>query len=215
VYIPGYQAVRDEDRLWEVVERESFAQLICADDSGAPMCTLVPFVRRERRLWTHLAAANPQGDLVADGRPVLCQFLGPHAYVSPSLYGQPDHVPTWNYVQVAVTGRMAAVDRDRSRWVVRETVGEHEGRRACPWPIENMDRRVEDLLGGIRAFEVLVDGIEGRFKLSQNRSREDRRAVSDALREGNETERRMADLMAAELTRPRPPSSAPGNASDR
>jgi transcriptional regulator len=200
VYVPGYQTVADESRLWAVVERESFAQLICSEDTGAPVCTLVPFVRREGRLWTHLAAANPQGALVSDGRPVLCQFLGPHAYVSPSWYQQPDHVPTWNYVQVAVTGRMVAVDRDRSRWVVRETVTEHEGRRESPWPVENMDRRVEELLGGIRAFEVLVDRIEGRFKLSQNRSAEDRQAVIDALRHGDETDRQVADLMAAELT---------------
>jgi transcriptional regulator len=200
VYVPAYQAVADDSRLWAVVERESFAQLICSDAAGAPVCTLVPFVRREGRLWTHLAAANPQGALVADGRPILCQFLGPHAYVSPSWYRQPDHVPTWNYVQVAVTGRMVDVDRDRSRWVVRETVAEHEGRRESPWPVENMDRRVEELLGGIRAFEVLVDRIEGRFKLSQNRSPEDRRAVIDALRQGDETERQMADLMAAALT---------------
>jgi len=206
VYVPGYQSVPEEDRLWEVVGRESFGQLICSDDGGAPRCTLVPFIRRDGRLWTHLAAANPQNALVADGRPVLCQFLGPHAYVSPSLYAQPDHVPTWNYVQVAVTGRMAAVDRDRSRWVVRETVGEHEGRRESPWPIENMERRVEALLGGIRAFEVLIDGIEGRFKLSQNRSADDRRAVIDALRQGTETECQMADVMAEELTRSRPPS---------
>jgi transcriptional regulator len=206
VYIPGYQRERDEERLWAVVERESFAQLICADDTGAPFCTLAPFVRRDGRLWTHLAAANPQGALLADARPVLCQFLGPHAYVSPSLYVQPDHVPTWNYVQVAVTGRMAAVDADRSRWVVRETVGEHEGRRDRPWPIENMERRVEKLLGGIRAFEVLVDGIEGRFKLSQNRGVEDRQAVIDGLRRGSETECHLADLMAEELNR----SQAPG-----
>jgi transcriptional regulator len=205
VYVPGYQSVRDEARLWAVVERESFAQLICADARGAPVCTPVPFIRRDGRLWTHLAAANPQGGLLADGRAVLCQFLGPHAYVSPSLYVEPDHVPTWNYVQVAVTGRMAAVDRDRSRWIVEETVREHEGRRTSPWPIEKMGQRVKDLLGGIRAFEVLVDGIEGRYKLSQNRSAADRQAVIDALCHGDQTERHVADLMADELTRSQPP----------
>ena len=204
MFIPGYQRVDDDDRLWAVVERESFAQLICSDDEGAPRSTLVPFIRREARLWTHLAAANPQARLLADGRPVLCQFLGPHAYVSPSLYAEPDHVPTWNYVQVAVTGRMAPLDRERSRWVVQETVLEHERRRETPWPLENMAARVEQLLSGIRAFEVLVEGIEGRFKLPQNRSAADRQAVIDDLREGDETERGVAELMADELRRSKP-----------
>ena len=203
MFVPGYQRVSDEDRLWAVVERNSFAEAICADDRGAPLCTLVPFVRRDGRLWTHLAAANPQAPLLADGRPVLCQFLGPHAYVSPSLYAEPDHVPTWNYVQVAVAGRMAPADRERSRWVVTETVREHEARREAPWPVERMAERTERLLDGIRAFEVLVDGIEGRFKLSQNRSVEDREAVVDDLGGGDATERALAALMAEELGRGR------------
>lgn len=199
MFVPGWQQEPDETRLWAVVERESFAQLICCDDNGAPSCTLMPFIRRERRLWTHFAAANPQMDLVADGRPVLCQFLGPDAYVSPAWYVEPGDVPTWNFVQVAVTGRLTMVDRERSRWILRETVAEHEGHRPSPVAFERMEAQVDKLLDGIRGFEVLVDTIEGRFKLSQNRSAEDRRAVIDALRGGRETERQVADLMAEEL----------------
>jgi transcriptional regulator len=206
MFVPVWQREPDEGRLWAVVERESFAQLICCDDHGAPSCTLMPFIRRERRLWTHFAVANPQMDLVADGRPVLCQFLGPDAYVSPAWYVQPGDVPTWNFVQIAVTGRLAAADRERSRWILKETVGEHEGRRASPCPFERMEAQVDKLQDGIRGFEVLVDTIEGRFKLSQNRSAEDRHAVIDALNEGSEADRQVADLMTEELTRS-PPSS--------
>ncbi|MEA2371124.1 MAG: transcriptional regulator [Solirubrobacteraceae bacterium] len=205
MFVPAWQREPDEARLWAVVERESFAQLICCDDHGAPSCTLMPFIRRERRLWTHFAVANPQMDLVADGRPVLCQFLGPDAYVSPAWYVQPGDVPTWNFVQVAVTGRLAAADRERSRWILKETVREHEGHRESPCPFERMEAQVDKLQDGIRGFEVLVETIEGRFKLSQNRSGEDRHAVIAALDEGSETDRQVADLMTDELTRS-PPS---------
>ena len=53
---------------------------------------------------------------------------------------------------------------------------------------------------------MLVGTIEGRFKLSQNRSVEDRHAVIDALNEGSEADRQVANLMTEELTRS-PPSS--------
>lgn len=157
----------DPDRLWAAVEAESFASLICADNDGLPHCTLVPFICRDDRLWAHLARANPQADLLAAGRPVLCQFLGPHAYISPAWYVKPHQVPTWNYVQVTVTGRARELDAEKSRWVVEETVHEHESHHARPWPFENMADTTVALLKGIRAFEIEVTGIEGRFKMSQ------------------------------------------------
>lgn len=199
VYVPGYQSEQDPERLWEAIRRHSFGSLICADDEGRPVSTQLPFIRRDERFLTHLAAANPQSRLVADGRPVLCQFLGPHAYVSPAWYEQPGSVPTWNYVQVIVSGRLLPLDRDGARFVVEETVREHEQRRNDPVTLERMAERIEALLDGIRAFEVVVDEITGRFKLSQNRSETDRRAIANRLRTGDSTEHRLADLMMRDL----------------
>ena len=201
MYIPGYQRVDDPERLWAVVEAESFASLICAGDDELPVCTQVPFIRREGKLWAHLAAANPQGELLASGRPVLCQFLGPHAYISPSWYLTDNQVPTWNFVQVSVTGIARELDAEKSHWVVEQTVREHESHRADPWPFERMAETTEMLLRGIRAFEIVVNGIEGRFKLSQNKSAEERSAVARELRgTGRPLERAVGELMeGAEL----------------
>ncbi len=198
IYIPGYQSVEDDNRLWHAVERHSFASIICADDAGNPLSTLVPFVRRDGRLWMHLAAANPQASILADGRSVLCQFLGPHAYISPSWYVEPGDVPTWNFVQVAVTGRLRRLDGPEARWLLEETVAEYEGRRPRPVAVAEMSRTIDALVDGIRAFEVLVEGIDGRFKLSQNRNAADRRSVIAALSAGDDAQRQVADLMRAE-----------------
>jgi transcriptional regulator len=62
-----------------------------------------------------------------------------------------------------------------------------------------MKQRIDALLDGIRAFEVLVEDVAGRFKLSQNRSAEDRRNIIDRLRGGGSTEQELADLMEREL----------------
>jgi transcriptional regulator len=195
VYVPGYQSEQDPERLWETIRQHSFGSLICADDDGRPVSTQLPFIHRRERFLTHLAAANPQSRLVADGRPVVCQFLGPHAYISPAWYEQPGHVPTWNYVQVVVSGHLRPLDRDGARFVVEETVREHEQRRDDPVTPEQMADRIDQLLDGIRAFEVVVEEITGRFKLSQNRSDSDRHRIVTALRAGGASQRDVADLM--------------------
>lgn len=198
MYVPGYQSEQDPQRLWETICRHSFGSLICADDDGRPVSTQLPFIRRGERFLTHLAAANPQSRLVADGRPALCQFLGPHAYVSPAWYEQPGNVPTWNYVQVVVSGHLRPLDRDGARFVVEETVREHEQRRDPVTP-EQMADRIDHLLDGIRAFQVVVEEITGRFKLSQNRSDSDRRLIVTALRAGDASQRDVADLMERDV----------------
>lgn len=203
MHVPDYQLVEDDDRLWRTVERHSFASMICADDAHNPVSTLVPFIRRDGRLWMHLAAANPQASLLADGRPVLCQFLGPHAYVSPAWYVEPGDVPTWNFVQVAVAGHARPLDAGETRWLIEETVREHEEPRPRPVPVTAMADTIDALIGGIRAFEVLVRKIEGRFKLSQNRSDEDRLAVIRELSAGHQAEQQVAELMLAERAGPR------------
>lgn len=146
----------------------------------------------------HLAAANPQAALLRDGRPVLCQFLSPHAYVSASWYVEAGDVPTWNFVQVTVAGRLRPLADTEARWVIEETVREHEHRRPDPAAVTDMARTIDRLIGGIRAFEVLVSRIEGRFKLSQNRSDADREAVIARLGAGDEAQRQVGELMRAE-----------------
>jgi transcriptional regulator len=209
MFVPSYQRVEDPDKLWAAVEAHSFASLICADDDGLPFSTLVPFIRRDGRLWAHLARANPQADLLGDGRPILGQFLGPHAYISPAWYVKPHQVPTWNFVQVSVTGTARELDTEKSHWVVEQTVLEHEQHRDPPWPFENMAETADALLKGIRAFEIEVTEIEGRFKMSQNKNEEERAAVVEGLRQsGSPLEIDVAEMMGdASLFKKSPPST--------
>jgi transcriptional regulator len=178
MFRPPYQREDDPARLWATVERHSFASLICADDDGRPLSTLVPFIQRDERLFCHMSRANPQGPLAADGRPVLCQFLGPHAYISPTLYEEPGNAPTWNYVQVQIEARLRELDLAGARFVVEETVREHDSQVGPEW----MAERIDELIPGVRGFEVLVESISGRFKLSQNRSATDRATLTESRR---------------------------------
>jgi transcriptional regulator len=60
------------------------------------------------------------------------------------------------------------------------------------------DDRYRDLLDRIVGFEIEITRIEAKFKLSQNRSADDRRGVIAALRDtGLASNAALADLMAA------------------
>jgi transcriptional regulator len=191
VFVPSYQRQEDPAVLWEAVERWSFANVISAGPAGgAPLATWVPFVRRDSRLWMHLAAANPHAGALQTHSTVLCLFDGPHAYVSPTWYAEDHQVPTWNYVQVTVTGEVRAASEQEARWVVEETVREHGDDPSGP-----MAPTTTKLLPGIRAFEVLVDRIEGRFKLSQNKSEADRVSVAERLAAQGGVPAEVASLM--------------------
>lgn len=191
MFVPRYQRQEDPAVLWEAVERWSFATVISSDpDGAAPLATWVPFLRRDERLWMHMAAANPQAGALRAQPSVLCLFSGPHAYVSPTWYAEDHHVPTWNYVQVAVTGQTRAATEQESRWLVEETVREHGDS-----PLGPMAPTITKLLPGIRAFEVLVDRIDGRFKLSQNKSEADRASVAEQLADQGGVPAEVAALM--------------------
>ena len=101
---------------------------------------------------------------------------GPHAYVSPTWYATSPAVPTWNYAAVHVYGKPAASeDRDFTKAALVDLVAKYESTRSNPWRAEGLAPDVFDkLASAIVAFEMPVERIEGKFKLGQNRSREDR-----------------------------------------
>jgi transcriptional regulator len=92
-------------------------------------------------------------------------------------------VPTWNYITVHVYGRL--VIHDDPAWVeanVRRLTGQHEGTRAEPWSVDDApEPYVAGQLKAIVGVEILIDRVEGKWKLSQNRSDADIAGAIDGL----------------------------------
>lgn len=134
----------------------------------------------------HVARANPLWRDAA-GTDVLAVFHGPQAYVTPSWYPSKaaTHkvVPTWNYVVVQAHGPLRAVDD--ARWLhalVQRLTDTHEARRTQPWAVSDAPPEyIEQMLRAIVGIEIPVQRLEGKFKLSQNRSEADRLGVADGL----------------------------------
>lgn len=208
MFVPAEYRVDDEERLWEVVGAHGFATIVSAEDGRAPQATWIPHLVRDdeagrRRLWAHMARANPQWRTFRPDREVLSIFQGPDAYVSPSWYVNGPYVPTWNYVLVHVHGYprlLGPGDEARTRWLLEQTVEEYERRMHLPWQLDVPERFFARLMRQVAAFEVVVTRIEGQFKLSQDKPEADRRAVIAALAEGDDpASRQIARLMLDEL----------------
>jgi transcriptional regulator len=203
MYVPKHFAAPDVAWCHAHMRREPFAILVGVDDTGAPFATHLPVLLDEApapfgTLIAHVARQNPQWQLFAPDRPVLVVFPGAHAYVSPSWYGQHPSVPTWNYIAVHAYGVPRVVeDPDRVRAVLERLVRTFEDGRPTPWSMDGLtDKYLDGMMRGIVAFEIPIDRLEGKAKLSQNRPAEDQARVRAALSaEDDALARAVAQLM--------------------
>ena len=193
MYIPEHFRPRDDD-VSALLANLDAADLISMTAAGL-LATMLPLVydapgSRPRTgpagsLMGHVARNNRQWREPALGD-VLVIARGPDAYVSPAWYAtKREHgrvVPTWNYITAHLHGRL--VIHDDPAWVeanVRRLTAQHEGDRVEPWSVDDAPwAYVEGQLRAIVGLEVLVERIEAKFKLSQNRSAEDVAGVIDA-----------------------------------
>lgn len=201
MYTPPHFRARSEDELYELMEEFSFATLVSAGVEGPPTATLAPFVLRRdatgrRRLWGHIARANPQSLSLDENKEVLVIFRGPDAYISPSWYADSPNVPTWNFTVVHAYGlpRLLPPDHWRTRWILEQTVDQFESRLEAPWRLEVPDGYFASLVQGVVAFEIELMRLEGQFKLSQNHRRANRLGVIAGLQ-------RRPDTAAREIAR--------------
>jgi transcriptional regulator len=206
MFIPAPFHEQDEARLLSLMESFDFATLV-SPAQGLPVASPLPFlVRRDEAgglvLRAHMARANPQWRSFQPGVEVLVMFLGPHGYVSPSWYATAPNVPTWNYAAVHAYGPPRVIeDTGQVLQLLRESAARYEAGQERPWAPEQAEEYVHRLIAGIVAFEVRVTRLEGKFKLSQNRSEEDQRGVLEALEASTLPEdRRLAALMRERKT---------------
>lgn len=202
MYTPRAFAVEDLDTLRDLMRHDSFATLV-STAGGAPVATHLPLLLDERgaygTLAGHLARANPQWHAFDGRTEALVIFQGPHGYVSPAWYETQPAVPTWNYMVAHVYGTPRVVeDEDAVMRHLRALVARFEGGRECPSAYPYEDDWLRRMQRGVVAFELPVARIEGKFKLSQNRSEIDRARVAAEFSASDDSDARaMAATMRA------------------
>ncbi len=202
MYTPAFARNEERGELLRFMRAHSFATVV-TPAAGPPFVTHLPLVIDEGadglRITGHFARANPHWQALA-GHESLAVFQGPHAYVSPRLYDTPQSVPTWNYVAVHATGRARALDHAAEALrAVEALIAATEPAYAEQWR-SLPERYREGMLRGIVAFELVVERLEGKYKLSQNRSLPEQRRVAEALAAGDDAAARATgDIMRLRL----------------
>ncbi len=192
MYIP--KAFREDhiNTLHKLMREYSFATLITQHE-GVPFATHLPFILDAQRgpngtLLAHMARANPQWHDFASAQDVLVIFQGPHAYISPSWYEVELSVPTWNYAVVHAYGIPRLIEDGEELYQLLKTLIEtHEAQFEKPWPFQLPDDYLQKMMRGIVGFEIEITRLEGKFKLSQNRTEAELENVIAALRGSTDT----------------------------
>jgi transcriptional regulator len=190
LYIPEHFRVRHPEDAIAFMRANPFAILISTTEDG-PFATHLPLFAREHgetlTLRGHVAKANPHWRYLEQQRQCLTIFHGAHAYISPSNYSARESVPTWNYAAVHLYGnaRLFTSPQDLDQ-MLHELIQTFEPAYRPQW--EGMGPAFrENMLRQIVGFEIVATKIEGKFKLSQNRSREDQASVIASLDRSNDS----------------------------
>lgn len=166
-YPPSRHTETDETVLFDAIDALVQGTLVVAGEDGLHFSYAPFLLDRERRvLLAHIAKVNPQHEFM-HGKVVDVVFHGPHAYISPSLFGNSE-VPTWNYANVEVRGEAKAFhDAETKRSLIYRLAESMEGENVDAY-FEKDAERIDRLLNAIVGIEISVEKIVGRFKLSRN-----------------------------------------------
>jgi transcriptional regulator len=196
MYLRPVFTEHDPEKIAGLIRGFPFGVLVTQRDGGMEG-SHVPFVVEDGPglvLAAHLGAANPQVGAL-DGGTGLAIFSGPHAYIAPAWYRTQPAVPTWDYAAVHVHGRLERIDDDAGALVVLRALAASD---PGGFDVDALEARYRaQMLKGIKAFRLHPTRIEAQWKMSQNRSAEDREGVIAGLR--GQGEQAVAELIAATL----------------
>lgn len=198
MYIPSHFSFSEQGSVAAFMRRFNFAAIVSQVD-GLPFATHLPFVVEEEteqiRLLAHFAKANPQWKNLEE-QTALVIFSEPHAYISPSLYEKEQNVPTWNYVAVHAYGTPRLILEERAAFdLLEKQMQTFEGEYLAQWTRLSPDYK-NAMVKGIVAFEMRVEKLEAKWKLSQNKKPEEQvNIMSHLLEKEDSTAREMGEMM--------------------
>lgn len=204
MYNPPHFKEDKLEALHSLIKENPLGLLISCGDEMEPQATAIPFLLKATDskfglLQAHLARANQHCKNI-DDKNVLVVFQGLNAYISPNWYpSKEEHgmvVPTWNYIMVQVRGKARIIDD--AGWLKKQITAmtnQQEASRSKPWQVSDApETYIDSQIRGIIGVEIEITQIDGKWKLSQNRSQKDRNGVVDNLEA--EGKREIASLMS-------------------
>jgi transcriptional regulator len=186
MYRPTIFQEDNVDKLIAFMKANSFATLVSICE-GVPCASHIPLVVTVEegvvKLTGHLAKQNLQWQAFSVAESLVI-FTGVHAYISPTLYEKEESVPTWNYIAVHAYGfpqviTLADAPESMNR-MIDKMVDTYEATYQKQWHSLSEKYR-EGMMNGIVGFEIIVSRLEGKYKLSQNKSKTEQQNIAESL----------------------------------
>jgi transcriptional regulator len=190
VYIPEFNREKDRTTILAFMRANPFAILVSNVD-GIPFATHLPVLIDDADdqivVQGHMAKANAHWKSMKEGEESLIIFHGPHAYISPSLYEHRESVPTWNYAAVHVYGEPTLfTDEESLRATLHRMIETFESSYMAQWS-ELSEQYRSRMMKHIVGFNIKVKRLEGKFKLSQNRTKGEQARVIQSLNQSKDS----------------------------
>ena len=193
MYVPSHFREDRVPLLHDAIRDIAFGALVTVGEDGLVASHVPMLIDAEPApfgtLIGHIARANPQWRSVKPTIEALAIFTGPNSYISPAWYATKQQtgkvVPTWNYVAIHATGKLRFFDDVESlRRIVTRLTDTHEADRAEPWRVTDAPGTyIEAMLKASVGFELKIERLDGKWKMSQNRPAEDRAGVAEGLKQ--------------------------------
>lgn len=202
MHIPKDKLLTDRREIIAFIKKFSFGTVITVKDK-LPVATHLPFLISERDneiiLTSHFAKVNSQWKNIECNKSLVI-FTEPHAYISPQLYETEINVPTWNYVAIHAYGQCKIIkDEDQLYQILEKTIDWYEIAYKLQWDRLPHDYKTK-MIKGIVVFEIKVDEIQAKEKLSQNKTVAERFKIMSSLEaSGNCHERQLSEYMKINL----------------
>ncbi|MFJ2193507.1 FMN-binding negative transcriptional regulator [Kitasatospora sp. NPDC087861] len=229
MFVP--ECYREPDGSWmaELVRRNPLAQLVTNGPAAdGPRVTHLPVIRDPAMtgdwppdlsgglLVGHMNRANPHWAALESGTTALLTFTGPHAYVSPTLYGVTPASPTWNFTAVHVRGVLRKIATiEETLEVVKATVRAFErdfgSELGVEWDMTGSLDYFRSIVPAVGAFRFEVTGADGMFKLSQEKEPEIRDRVRQCFAQRDSGRHREAAALMGRLMQTSPAGDVSGN----
>jgi transcriptional regulator len=191
MYIPHANEEKRIPVLHQLIHAEPLAALVTLTSTGL-VATHLPMVLESTPdtfgiLRGHVSRANPQWRDLNPAVAALAIFSGPQHYITPTWYpGTYEHgkeVPTWNYVVVHAYGPLQIIHDEH--WLLahlEQLTAQSEADVPTPWKLSDAPADfIRNLLHGIVGFELPIHRLEGKWKVSQNRTSAEKQGVLEGL----------------------------------
>ncbi len=197
--IPYFKAKDNEDVI-AFMKAHPFIVLCGVGIDGKPVATHLPVLieTKDERLYLKAHIMRKQNHTMAfeANTNVLAIFHGENSYISAQLYNQQNTASTWNYSAVHASGTIRFLD-DKGLYDLLVNLTSHfEGSPHSPASVKAMDETyVREHMKAIVAFEMEITHLQHVFKLSQNKTVEEKERIIQHLSDGDMEQQKLSQQM--------------------